>query len=350
MCARIEVQQKATGPRYPRHTAHACMAVRISSSRERRNGSNRSVIQRFHPTPPPLTCLQRGSFKKSPPSRSIPTCRRYQQANGNGPHSGRRRRGGGARRRYHGDDAAATANGQTPTPSAGRGGENNNNNNNNVGGGAASGGGRGGGGRTIWEGKPSTAAAIKAASGRSAAQTSAPAPVPAAGTPPKGGENYDHADELQRDGNGHPLGDDGDNAVSIPSKVKASSAGRGGGNRGGVGGGGGGGGGRGQGKGGGRSARGTAGVNGGGPRSVHPGMLESEFLAATGQADAGFEGGPAASLSLEEVPYDRDLRCGVLCLFLDQWRMAYTSKSCLRFELPRITEGRVIRQNIQLFI
>lgn len=37
-------------------------------------------------------------------------------------------------------------------------------------------------------------------------------------------------------------------------------------------------------------------------------MLESEFLAATEQADGGAEGA-VASLSLEEVPYDRDLRC-----------------------------------------
>ena len=40
--------------------------------------------------------------------------------------------------------------------------------------------------------------------------------------------------------------------------------------------------------------------------SVHPAMLESEFLASTDQADADASG--VASLSLEEVPYDRDLR------------------------------------------
>lgn len=46
----------------------------------------------------------------------------------------------------------------------------------------------------------------------------------------------------------------------------------------------------------------------GGGVGVHPAMLESEFLAATGAAEAGEEGG-AVSLSLEEVPYDRDVRC-----------------------------------------
>lgn len=40
--------------------------------------------------------------------------------------------------------------------------------------------------------------------------------------------------------------------------------------------------------------------------SVHPAMLESEFLASTNQADADASG---VALSLEEVPYDRDLRC-----------------------------------------
>lgn len=40
--------------------------------------------------------------------------------------------------------------------------------------------------------------------------------------------------------------------------------------------------------------------------SVHPAMLESEFLASTDEADADASG--VASLSLEEVPYDRDLR------------------------------------------
>eukprot|EP00752_Nemacystus_decipiens_P006717 g6040.t1 len=61
---------------------------------------------------------------------------------------------------------------------------------------------------------------------------------------------------------------------------------------------------------GGQSA-GERGGRGGGSGAVHPGMLESEFLAATtGQAGAGAEGGAAvsSSLSLEEVPYDRDLR------------------------------------------
>lgn len=43
----------------------------------------------------------------------------------------------------------------------------------------------------------------------------------------------------------------------------------------------------------------------GGPR-VHPGMLESAFL-ATMQSDSDADGA-VASLSLEEVPYDRDLR------------------------------------------
>lgn len=54
----------------------------------------------------------------------------------------------------------------------------------------------------------------------------------------------------------------------------------------------------------------------GGGVGVHPAMLESEFLAATGAAEAGEEGG-AVSLSLEEVPYDRDVRCvgGRLFLF-----------------------------------
>lgn len=52
------------------------------------------------------------------------------------------------------------------------------------------------------------------------------------------------------------------------------------------------------------------GLVGAGRGVVHPGMLESEFLAATGQASAGAEGGVVlSSLSLEEVPYDRDLRC-----------------------------------------
>lgn len=64
-----------------------------------------------------------------------------------------------------------------------------------------------------------------------------------------------------------------------------------------------GGGGIGRGNGSGSTVVGEGGVG----RSVNPAMLESEFLAATGQAEAGMDG-PVASLSLEEVPYDRDLR------------------------------------------
>lgn len=55
--------------------------------------------------------------------------------------------------------------------------------------------------------------------------------------------------------------------------------------------------------------RNNAGRGGGssGGRGVHPAMLESEFLAAAGQAGGHVED-PVVSLSLEEVPYDRDLR------------------------------------------
>lgn len=67
---------------------------------------------------------------------------------------------------------------------------------------------------------------------------------------------------------------------------------------------------RGGGKGRNGSGRG-GGSSGSGGRGVHPAMLESEFLAATGQTDAQMDG-PGASLSLEEVPYDRDLRLVVV--------------------------------------
>lgn len=66
------------------------------------------------------------------------------------------------------------------------------------------------------------------------------------------------------------------------------------------------------GRGGGRSSRGSGPAAergaGGGGAGVNPAMLESEFLASNRQFDAGLEGS-VASLSLEEVPYDRDLRC-----------------------------------------
>lgn len=42
-------------------------------------------------------------------------------------------------------------------------------------------------------------------------------------------------------------------------------------------------------------------------RGVNPAMLESEFISSAGQDDTGLEGA-VTSLSLEEVPYDRDPR------------------------------------------
>lgn len=101
---------------------------------------------------------------------------------------------------------------------------------------------------------------------------------------------------------------------------------------------------------------GGGGVSGAGRKDVHPGMLESEFLAATGEANAarvdggggggggggGAEGAVLASLSLEEVPYDRDLRCACLPFGMGYEASLLYVRGKKRFRTDGTTEAFVV--------
>lgn len=166
-------------------------------------------------------------------------------------HSSRRRRRGGPAAASSSSTARQTATHLQHNP-GGR-----TTNGGGTGGRGGGGGGRGGGHRKIWE------------ENTPAAATTSSAATTGAGRSQNGG---------QRKGSAAAAG----GGVSRPAVAPAAGNGFGGG-----------------------------GGAGGGGRGVHPGMLESEFLAATGQTNPGTEGGTVlSSLSLEEVPYDRDLRYG----------------------------------------